>query len=445
MSNREVNRWGMYSWANHGWSASVNTVLIGPWLLTLATTAAAGPGGASDGDATLFGFGPFTLRAEAYPSFMITVVSLLQVVLLPMFGAAADARGIRRKLLAVTCVIGALCTASLGLVGPGSNAGWLYAGLLFLLGTIVFGANDVVYNAFLPQLVPPSERDWASGRGFVLGYLGAGLVLSVSLALLGLHDVAGLTESAAVRWCFVLAGLWWAGFGLWAIAGISEHRGAITTRPSLTGLRELADALRMLRRMPHSFRFLLAFLFITDGMSAVTGLASTYITHELFGSDAGAAAGFLFGLILMIQFLAVGGSWFWPRVSPRLGSKRTILITLVLWCGVVVYAYAAMRTLAEAVVLGVVIGAVMGGTQALTRSVFSQLIPIGRESTFFGLYAVVDKGTSWVAPLLFTLVVNATGSYRQAILSLIVIFLAGIALLLATNIDRARRESTADG
>ncbi|HEY6740299.1 MAG TPA: MFS transporter [Actinopolymorphaceae bacterium] len=435
MERREVTRWAMYSWANHGWVTTVGTVLIGPWLLSLATSAA------GSGSATLVAIGPLALSAAAYPSFMITVASLLQVVFLPMFGAAADARGHRRRLLSWTCGLGALISVLLATTGGDA---WLYAGVLFLLGTIVFGATDVVYNSFLPYLVPPERRDWASGRGFALGYLGAGLLLALNLAMLQFHEVVGVDRETAVRLCFASAGVWWAGFGFWAIAGVREHGEVLSPehrRPSRTGLRELRAVLAELRGMPQAIRFLIAFLFIADGVSAVTTLASTYITHEIFDSDASAAATFLFALILMIQFVAVGGSVLWARVSPRLGTKRTIMVMLVLWCGVVVYAYAAMRTQAEAVVLGLVIGLVIGGTQSLTRALFSQLIPRGRESAFFGLYAIVDKGTSWVAPLLFTVIVNATGSFRQAILSLILMFLVGIVVLARTDIDRARAEA----
>jgi UMF1 family MFS transporter len=197
--------------------------------------------------------------------------------------------------------------------------------------------------------------------------------------------------------------------------------------------------------MRHARRYLIAYLLFADAISGVSGLASVYLTHELFGSDTGRAAPFLFALILGIQFVAVAGSLLWTAVAVPLGTKRTLLLTLLIWCGIVVYAFAALHNLAQAVALGVVIGIVIGGSQSLARSLYSQMIPPGRETTFFSLYAVCDKGTSWVTPLIFSIVVSVTGSYRQAILSLIVMFAAGIVLLAATDVDRARGEVLGEG
>ncbi len=195
--------------------------------------------------------------------------------------------------------------------------------------------------------------------------------------------------------------------------------------------------------MPQASRYLLGYLFFSDAISAVVALSSTYLTHELYGDDATKAASFLFSLILLIQFLAVGGSLLFARIARWTGTKNAILVSLVIWCVVVVYAYAVLHTKTQAVAMGVVIALVLGGSQALARSLYSQMVPRGREATFFGLYEICDRGTSWIAPLLFTIVVDATGSFRQAILSLIALFAIGIVLLSVTDVDRARDEAAA--
>jgi UMF1 family MFS transporter len=251
-----------------------------------------------------------------------------------------------------------------------------------------------------------------------------------------------MSEGTAVRICFVSAGVWWAAFGLWAIQGLRERR-ATRAAGAVNGLRELRATLALLRTMPQALRYLVAYLFFSDAISAVIGLASTYITHELYDDDATRASTFLFSLILLIQFLAIGGSLFFARLARSSSTKSAIVVALVVWCFVIIYAYLAMHSKAEAVAMGIVLALVLGGSQALSRSLFSQMVPAGKEATFFGLYEICDRGTSWIAPALFTIVVNVTGSFRQAILSLIVLFVVGLVLLVRTDVDRACEEASA--
>jgi UMF1 family MFS transporter len=188
--------------------------------------------------------------------------------------------------------------------------------------------------------------------------------------------------------------------------------------------------------LPFTRRYLAAYLLFADAISAVIALSATYITHQLFHDSASQASTFLFALILAIQFIAMAGSLLFDRVARVLGAKRTILICITVWCVIVTYAYADLHTKLEAVVVGVAIGVVLGGTQSLARSLFSQLVPAGLEATFFGIFEVANQGTSWIAPLLFTVVVDATGSFRLAILSLLVLFVTGGILLAVTKIGR---------
>jgi len=143
----------------------------------------------------------------------------------------------------------------------------------------------------------------------------------------------------------------------------------------------------------------------------------------------------------MVQFVAFAGSLVFERIAAAIGTRNAILLSLVLWAGIVVYAYGWLETTTQAWAMGAVIAVVLGGSQALSRSLFSQMIPPGHEASFFGLYEIAERGTSWIGPLVFGAVVGATNSYRQAILSLIVLFVAGIAILAATDTARAIREA----
>jgi MFS transporter, UMF1 family len=425
---REVVAWSMYAWANHGWVTTVGTVLIGPWLLALATFHA--------GDhTTLFRVGPLPLHADAYASAVITAAAVLQLLVLPLVGSAADAARSQRRWIRFACVTGSVFAALLATTAGGA---WIYAGLLFLAGSVCLGVSDIVYNSFLPKIAPPGRRDAVSSVGFAYGYAGGGVLLAINLALIEFHGAFGLSKASAVRVCFLSAGAWWAGFGIWALNRLQDRPSG--ARLSGRVRQRFTEGMRLLSSMPQTRRYLIAFLLFSDAISAVIALSSTFITHELFDDSASRASSFLFELILVIQFVAVGGSLLFARIASRLGAKRTILIGLAGWCLIILYSYAELHTKADAVAVGLAIAIVLGGTQALARSLFSQLVPAGLEATFFGLYEVANEGTSWIAPLLFTIVVDATGSFRQAILSLLVLFVSGAGLLALTNVEAARRE-----
>jgi UMF1 family MFS transporter len=174
-----------------------------------------------------------------------------------------------------------------------------------------------------------------------------------------------------------------------------------------------------------------------DAIQTVIAIASVFLAQELF-----VARGrpiderFLMGLVLLVQFVAFGGALVFERVAGRIGARSAILVSLAIWMGIVVYAYGFLATTSQAWAMGAVLAVVLGGSQALSRSAYSRMIPRGREAAFFGIYEITERGTSWIGPLLFGLVAAKTGSYRQAILSLLVLFVAGTAGLAATDTSR---------
>ena len=197
-----------------------------------------------------------------------------------------------------------------------------------------------------------------------------------------------------------------------------------------------------LRRLPHTLRYLVGYMFFNDGIQTVISIASVFMAQELFvAKGLPTNEAFLVGLVLMVQFVAFFGALIFERIARVINTKNAILLSLVLWSAIVIYAYGFLETTTQAWAMGAVIAIVLGGSQALSRSLFSLMIPAGREASFFGLYEISERGTSWIGPLIFGAVVGATNSYRQAILSLIVLFLAGILVLAVTNTDRAIRDA----
>ena len=224
----------------------------------------------------------------------------------------------------------------------------------------------------------------------------------------------------------------------------TDAHASFATTLVVAGLARLASTLRELRRLPQTFRYLVAYMLYNDGIQTVISIASVFLAQELFvARGLPTNESFLIGLVLMIQFVAFAGALLFERIARVVGTKNAILITLVLWSAVLIYGYGFLQTTGQAWAMGALIGIVMGGSQALSRSLFSRMIPAGREASFFGLYEISERGTSWIGPLIFGIVAGVTNSYRQAILSLIVLFLAGMLLLFVTDTAEASREAGA--
>ncbi|HEY3043316.1 MAG TPA: MFS transporter [Vicinamibacterales bacterium] len=435
---REIFGWAMYDWANSGFQATVITVMSGPYLTALAR-ADVGENGA------IWDLGPFHVTAKSFFPFCIGLSVFLQLFLLPILGAIADYTNLKKQLMAFFCYTGSATTCLLFFI---TGHRYLAGGLLLIVANLCFGASIVLYNAFLNDIATPDRRDKVSSRGYALGYLGGGLLLLANLALLQSAGALGISEGLAVRLSLCSAGLWWGGFSIITFRRL-RTRSAATALPAggsilAAGVRQLLASFRVLVRLPQTLRYLLAYMLFNDGIQTVIAMASLFLSQELFvAHNLPEDQSFLVGLVLMIQFAAFFGAHLFERIAAFIGTKRAILLSLVIWTGTIVYAYGWLQTTAQAWVMGGVIATVLGGSQALSRSLFSQMIPAGREASFFGVYEISERGTSWIGPVIFGVVAAATNSYRQAMLSLIVLFLAGIIGLLLTDTARAVRDATA--
>jgi UMF1 family MFS transporter len=429
---REIFGWAMYDWANSGFQATVLTVLSGPYLTALAR-ADVGENG------VIFDAGPFLVTAKSFFPFCIGLSVFLQVLLLPVLGSVADYTGLKKRLMAFFCYAGSSATCLLVFVTSGR---YLLGGALLIVANLCFAASLVLYNSFLNDIASDDQRDRVSSRGFALGYLGGGLLLVANLALVQSAPALGISESLAVRLSLCSAGVWWGGFAIITFRRL-RTRSAVTGPPAggsifTAGMKELLASFRTLGRLPQTLRYLLSYMLFNDGIQTVIAMASLFLSQELFvARGLPEDQSFLIGLILMIQFVAFFGAHLFERIAGFIGTKRAILGSLVIWTATIIYAYGWLQTTAQAWVMGAVIATVLGGSQALSRSLFSQMIPEGREASFFGLYEISERGTSWIGPILFGMVAAATNSYRQAILSLIVLFLAGMIGLVLTDTDRA--------
>jgi UMF1 family MFS transporter len=434
---REIFGWMVYDWANSTFVTTVATTLLGPYLTTLAQRSVGENG-------VVMSLGPLgSVTAKSLFPLCVSASVFLQVFLFPILGAIADYSHLKKRLMMAFCFFGALATCMLFLVQDG-----LYAlgGFLFILANVSYGASVVLYNAFLPEICTEDWRDKVSSGGYAAGYLGGGLLLVANLALVLRAPRLGISADLAVRLSLLSAGLWWGGFSLVTFSRL-KVRAAARPRPPNRGylriaLSELLVTLRELGRLRQTLRYLIAYSFFNDGIQTVVAVASVFLSQELFvARGLPVDESFLIGLILMIQFVAFLGALASERIAATIGTKRAVLLCLFGWSGAVVYAYGFLQTTTQAWGMSAVIALVLGGSQALSRSLFSRMIPAGREASFFGLYEISERGTSWIGPLVFGVVVAITGSYREAILCLIVLFVLGTTLLALTDTDRAAREA----
>ncbi|MEU7692520.1 MFS transporter [Microbispora hainanensis] len=425
---REQRGWYWYDWADSAFQTTVLTVFLGPYLTTIATTAAGGEGG-------FVAFLGLDLRPKAYFTTMVTISVLLQIVIMPVVGALADHTGRKKQILGVFAYLGVVATLGFYFV---SGDAYLLGGALFLIANVTFGAARVVYDSFLPQIAGAEERDEISSRGWGFGYLGGGLLLALNLVI---YLFADIETGLAVRISLASAGLWWGAFTLIPMLRLRNRRvpvhEATAVRAVAGSVRQLGRTIADLRRYPRTLLFLAAYLVYNDGVQTVISFSATYADQEL-----GLGQTHQIGAILMVQFIAVGGALGLGRLALRFGTKRTVLASLVVWTVVVGVAYFLQKGSAvQFYAIAFAIAIVMGGTQALSRSMYSLVIPPGREAEYFSLYQISDKGSAFLGSLVLTLALQVTDSYRTAIVSLVVFFVLGFVLLSAVNLPRAIREA----
>ncbi|MFE1246591.1 MFS transporter [Streptomyces sp. NPDC058735] len=422
---REQRGWYFYDWACSVYSTSVLTVFLGPYLTSVAESAA-------DAGGYVHPLG-IPVRAGSFFAYSVSLSVIVAVLVMPLVGAAADRTGRKKPLLAAAAYLGATATAAMFFL---DGDRYLLGGALLVVANAAQSVAMMLYNSYLPQIAPPEQRDAVSSRGWAFGYAAGSLVLVGNLVLYTGHESFGLSESAAVRVCLASAGLWWGAFALIPLTRLRDRR-TVRREAALPGFRQLAATVRDMRRHPLTLAFLLAYLVYNDGIQTVISQASVYGSEEL-----GLGQSTLIGAVLLVQVLAVAGALTMGRLARRYGAKPTILGSLVAWTGTLAAGFfLPAGAPVWFFVLAAGIGLVLGGSQALSRSLFSHLVPPGKEAEYFSAYEMSDRGMSWLGPLLFGLTYQLTGSYRDAIISLVVFFVLGFALLARVPVRRAIEEA----
>lgn len=399
--------WYIYDFANSGFTTSVVTVFFGPYLTAIAA--------ASVGSGTSLSFAGMHIHPGSLYAGCVSFSVLLQVLVLPLLGAFIDRTHRKRGSLLATAALGALCTVAMYWVTPSNPHVLIIGPLLFIVANLSFGASIVASNSFLNDLANEHERDAVSSRGWAIGYLGGGMLLAAHLILYSL-DVG-------VHWILCTTGMWWLLITLVSV-GLLRDPAVRQPKQRSSSIKQLLNTLRHMREHPRALRFLIAYLLYNEAVQTVIAMAGVYGSQQM-----GLGLEVLTKGILLVQFVAIIGSLAFNALASRIGTKQSILWSICGWVAVFILAIVIPNSEMSFYGLASCIAIVLGGTQALSRSFFSTVIPRGYEGEYFALYEMGDKGTSWIGPLLFGLMVTLTSNYQVALVSLLIFLVAGGSLL----------------
>lgn len=352
---------------------------------------------------------------------------LLSAVLSPLMGIAADARGARSRFLARVTALAVGATAVLGAVGTGAAAA---AVLVFLLANTFYNVALALYDSLLPFVAAPGRRGLVSGRAWAIGFAGGILCLALAYPLFSGQPAH---MPGAYRAGFVLVAAFYAVFALpLLLAPPHEGDGAGPSgAPAQGALAGLVRSLKGWRQHRAAFRFILAYYFISEAV-----LTSIYFTANYLSTTFSMAASTILGLTLLLQVVAIPSTWLSGRLADRRSPVGVLACTIVVWIAIVLL-LATARGWLQLSAAAILMGTVIGSTQAVGRACLARLVPAGRSGEFFGLNSMSSKVASTLGPFLFGLVSSVSGSQRLAWLSLLPFLLTGLAILLTGRRDSA--------
>lgn len=417
MNKKAVKSWVLYDWAN---SAFTTTIMAAVMPIFFSGVAASNLPKAT---------------ATAYWGYTQSIALVFVFLLSPVLGAIADYAGNKKTFLRFFTYMGAIASSLLFFVGEGD---WALASILVILGTLAFQGATVFYDAFLPELVPEQERDMVSSRGYASGYIGGGILLAINLLLIQMPDFFGITTLLATQISFLSVGIWWIAFSIPMFRNVPEspkNSEQISIPHQIKrGFQSVFSTIRSIKQYPELLKFLLAFWFFSDGINTIIKMATIY------GTEIGIEASDLILALLITQFVGFPATLLFGKVAKPLGAKVTLQITLVIYLIIVSLGY-FMQSATHFYLLAIMVGLVQGGSQALSRSIFSNLVPTERNAEFFGFFGLTGKFASIFGPFVFGLVGQLTGSSRFGIASLAIFFIGGIFLLYFVNFDKGRQEA----
>ncbi len=426
----ELRAWAMYDWAVSSMQTVISTAVFPIFFVQVAAV------GRTEAQGT---------EALGYAN---TAAAVLIAVLAPILGAIADFKAAKKRFLVGFMLLGVTASACMFFIAHGQL---LFASILFILSMAGASGSMTFYESLLPHIATEDEMDRVSTAGYALGYIGGGLLLALNVvwitnpALVGLPSGENLTNAQATlptRLAFVSVGIWWLLFSIPVLRRVPEPPRTIeadetsTANPLRVAFSRLGETLRELRSYKQAALAMLAFTIYNDGIQTIVKMAAA------FGNELHIPRKDLILAILLVQFIGIPFAFAFGALAGKLGAKGSIFLGLVVYTGICIYAY-GITTTKEFYGLACMVGLVQGGTQALSRSLFANMIPKHKSGEFFGFYSVFEKFGGILGPLVFAIAVGQGGSSRVAILWVIAFFVVGGALLAFVNVPEGERAARA--
>ncbi|MDP6456930.1 MAG: MFS transporter [Candidatus Marinimicrobia bacterium] len=433
---RAVWGWALYDWAN---SAFATTVMAGFFPIFFKQ---------------YWSYGADVNVSTAQLGFGNSLASLFVALIAPILGAAADKGSAKKKFLIFFAYLGVLMTAALFLVEKGA---WAWAIFIYAMGTVGFAGANVFYDSLLPTVAGKDRIDSVSGLGFGMGYLGGGLLFALNVAMVQFPHIFGIADAGlAVKYSFLSVAIWWGLFTLFTIFWVKEEKQQLHTDEVhlfVDGFRQLAATFREIRYLKTLFLFLIAYWLYIDGVDTIIKMAVDY------GLSLGFDDSDLILALLIVQFIGFPAAILYSKLGEKWGVRKAIFLAIGVYSAVTLWGM-MMTNRNEFYLLAVVIGLVQGGIQALSRSYYSRLIPVGREGEFYGFYNMLGKFAAIVGPALMGIVGLAVKrilmppsptemqlveigrlASRWSIGSILILFVAGAILLYLVDEEKGERET----
>lgn len=424
IKKRAIRAWTMYDWANSAFATTVMSAILPNY----------------------FGMYIATQESLTIWGYTVAIGSLIAALISPVLGAIADFRGSKKPFMAFFVGLGVISTALMFLVDQQGE--WLLASVLYIFGTIGFAGSIVFYDALLPHIASEDKIDEVSTRGYAMGYIGGGILLLINVVMIfiGPNFLPNMEETEAIKLMMRLSllsvAVWWAVFSIPIFKNVSEPvrqvaENEIGQNYISVGFKRFFTALRNISEFKDLFLFLLAFFVYANGIGTIITMAVA------FGTDLGFGSTILIGTLLIVQFVAAPFSILFGRISKKIGVKKSIYISLVIYTLIAVVGYFMTKEW-HFIMLGLGVATVQGGSQALSRSLVGQLMPHSKSAEFYGFFSVSEKFNTVIGPAMFSLINMLTGNSRLAIISLVVFFLAGMLILTRVNVERGVQTAKAE-
>jgi len=412
-----VRAWVMYDWSNSVYQLTIASAIFPIYYNTVTR----------HGTDFMVSFFGYKVVNTALYSWAIAAAYLLVAIGSPLFSSMADYTGRRKGFMRAFTIIGAAGCGMLFFF----DANHIELGVIaFALGTLGYGGSIVFYNSFLPVIAKPEDQDRISARGYSMGYLGGVILLLFNLLMIMKPELFGFDKQSDMpaRISFLTVFVWWIGFSTITFRFLPKYvfRKRVPGGRILTnGYKELRIVFNEIRKSYRLSIYLTAFFFLMMGMLTTMFMAVTYGEKALGLKDS-----VLIPTILMVQLVGMFGAWFFARLSGRIGNLKALVVSVIVWIVICIYVFMVKGT-AGFIIAAVFIGIVMGGSQSLTRSTYSKMIPETTDHTsFFSFYDVMEKLATVAGTFSFGIIEVVTGSMRYSVLAIAVFFVIGLFFLL---------------